>query len=68
MSFLTIDTNLFIITKMSVKETNYSLKKPGFQVLILKHFMKGFKFLKHYVIPEQNNGKEYYVYCINSFI
>ena len=25
-------------------------------------------YLKHFVIPEQNNGKEYYVYCINSFI
>ena len=25
-------------------------------------------YLRHYVIPEQNNGKEYYVYCINSFI
>lgn len=25
-------------------------------------------YLHHYVIPEQNNGKEYYVYCINSFI
>ena len=25
-------------------------------------------YLKHYVIPEQNNGKEYYVYCINTFI
>lgn len=25
-------------------------------------------YLKHYVIPEKNNGKEYYVYCINSFI
>lgn len=25
-------------------------------------------YLKHYVIPEQNNGKEYYVYCINSYI
>ncbi len=25
-------------------------------------------YLKHYVIPEQNNGKEYYNYCINSFI
>ena len=25
-------------------------------------------YLKHYVIPEQNNGKEYYLYCINSFI
>ena len=25
-------------------------------------------YIKHYVIPEQNNGKEYYVYCINSFI
>ena len=24
--------------------------------------------LKHYVIPEQNNGREYYVYRINSFI
>lgn len=25
-------------------------------------------YLRHYVIPEQNNDKEYYVYCINSFI
>ena len=25
-------------------------------------------YLRHYVIPEQNNGKEHYVYCINSFI
>jgi hypothetical protein len=25
-------------------------------------------YIKHYVIPEQNNGKKYYVYCINSFI
>ena len=25
-------------------------------------------YLRHYVIPKQNNGKEYYVYCINSFI
>jgi len=25
-------------------------------------------YIRHDVIPEQNNGKEYYVYCINSFI
>jgi len=25
-------------------------------------------YIKHYVIPEKNNGKEYYIYCINSFI
>ena len=25
-------------------------------------------YLRHYVIPEQNNNKEYYVYCINTFI
>lgn len=25
-------------------------------------------YIKHYVIPEQNNSKEVYVYCINSFI
>ncbi len=25
-------------------------------------------FVKHYVIPEQNNGKEFYVYSIHSFI
>jgi len=25
-------------------------------------------YIRHYVIPEQNNGKEYYVYCIHSFI
>jgi hypothetical protein len=27
-----------------------------------------FSYLKHYVIPEQNNGVEYYTYRINSFI
>ena len=25
-------------------------------------------FVKHYVIPEKNNGKEYYIYSINSYI
>lgn len=25
-------------------------------------------YLRHYVNPEQNNGKECYVYCINTFI
>jgi hypothetical protein len=25
-------------------------------------------YIKHYVIPENNDGKEYYVYCIHSFI
>jgi hypothetical protein len=25
-------------------------------------------YIRHDVIPEQNNGKEYYVYCVNSFI
>ena len=25
-------------------------------------------YIRHDVIPEQNNGKEYYIYCINSFI
>jgi hypothetical protein len=25
-------------------------------------------YIRHYVIPEKNNGKEYYIYCINSFI
>ncbi len=25
-------------------------------------------YIKHYVIPEDNNGKEFYVYCIHSFI
>jgi hypothetical protein len=25
-------------------------------------------YIRHYVIPEKNNGKEYYLYCINSFI
>ena len=24
--------------------------------------------IKHHVIPEQNNGKEYYIYYVNSFI
>ena len=26
------------------------------------------RYCRHYVIPEQNNGKEYYIYCINTFI
>jgi hypothetical protein len=26
------------------------------------------RYIRHDVIPEQNNGKEYYIYCINSFI
>jgi len=25
-------------------------------------------YIRHYVIPEKNNGKEYYTYSINSFI
>jgi hypothetical protein len=25
-------------------------------------------FIKHYVIPETNDGKEYYDYCVHSFI
>ncbi len=25
-------------------------------------------YFRHNVIPEKNNGKEYYIYCINSFI
>ena len=25
-------------------------------------------YIKDYVIPQHNNGKDYYVYCINSFI
>jgi len=25
-------------------------------------------FIKHYVIPEQNSGKAYYIYSVNSFI
>ena len=25
-------------------------------------------YIRHCVIPEKNNGKEYYIYCINSFI
>ena len=25
-------------------------------------------FIKHHVIPDQNNGKEYYIYSINTFI
>lgn len=25
-------------------------------------------YLKHHVIPDQNNGRDHYVYCINSFI
>jgi hypothetical protein len=33
-----------------------------------KNMIGKISYLRHYVIPEQNNGKEYYVYCINSFI
>jgi hypothetical protein len=42
----------------------------GVNEIVQDHLNKigKFSFLKHHVIPEQNNGNEYYTYRINSFI
>lgn len=54
------------IKKLIEEDRNYLNKLNEGQHLLNR--IGKISYLKHYVIPEQNNGKEYYVYCISSFI
>ena len=49
------------IKKIVIHDRNTLIKND-----INKNVKKSF--VKHYVIPEKNNGKEYYIYSINSYI
>lgn len=55
------------ILKVIEEDKNYLNKINGEGQDPLNRIGK-ISYLKHYVIPEKNNGKEYYVYCINTFI
>ena len=55
------------IKKLIAEDRNFLNRINGEGQDLLNRIGK-VSYLKHYVIPEQNNGKEYYVYCINSFI
>jgi len=65
------------IIKGDKEYISYAIKKTIFNdVKILndqheknKLYLCGkISYVKHDVIPEQNNGKNFYIYCINSFI
>ena len=49
------------IKKIVIHDRNTLIKND-----INKNIKKSF--VKHYVTPEKNNGKEYYIYSINSYI
>ncbi len=56
------------IKKLIEEDRNYLMRRingngQGFLDIVGK-----ISYIRHYVIPEKNNGKEYYLYCINSFI
>jgi len=56
------------IKKLIEEDRNYLMRRinengQGFLDIVGK-----ISYIRHYVIPEKNNGKEYYIYCINSFI
>ena len=55
------------IKKIIEEDRNFLMKINGNGQDYLNRIGK-VSYLRHYIIPEQNNGKEYYVYCINSFI
>ena len=55
------------IKKLIEEDRNYLMKINGNGQDILNRIGK-ISYIRHYVIPEKNNSKEYYVYCINSFI
>jgi hypothetical protein len=55
------------IKKLIEEDRNYLMRINGNGQDPLNRIGK-ISYIKHYVIPEQNNGKEYYVYCIHSFI
>ena len=55
------------IKKLVEEDRNYLMRINGNGEDILNRVGK-VSYIKHYVIPEKNNGKEYYIYSINSFI
>lgn len=58
---------IYKIKKLIAEDRNFLNRINGEGQDLLNRIGK-VSYLRHYVIPEQNNGKEYYVYCINSFI
>ena len=55
------------IKKLVEEDRDYLMRINGNGQDILNRVGK-VSYIRHYVVPEQNNGKEYYVYSINSFI
>ena len=55
------------INKLIEEDRNYLMRINGEDQDPLNRIGK-ISYIRHYVIPEKNNGKEYYIYCINSFI
>ena len=58
---------IYKIKKLIEEDRNFLMRINGCGQDYLNRIGK-VSYLRHYIIPEQNNGKEYYVYCINSFI
>ena len=57
----------FKIKKLIEEDRNFLTRINGNGQDYLNRIGKA-SYIKHFVIPEQNNGKDHYVYCINSFI
>ncbi len=55
------------IKKLIEEDRNFLMRINGDGQDYLNRIGK-VSYIKHYVIPEKNNGKEHYIYCINSFI
>lgn len=55
------------IKKLVEEDRNYLMRINGNGQDILNRVGK-VSYIRHDVIPEKNNGKEYYIYSINSFI
>ena len=55
------------IKKIIMNDRNLLMRINGDGKDYMKRIGKN-SFIKHHVIPEQNNDKEYYIYSINSFI
>lgn len=55
------------IKKLIEEDRNYLNKINGEGQDPLNRIGK-ISYIKHYVIPEDNDGKEFYIYCIHSFI
>jgi hypothetical protein len=55
------------IKKLVEEDRDYLMRMNGNGQDILNRVGK-VSYIRHDVIPEKNNGKEYYIYSINSFI